>query len=181
MSSGDAVSAKVSTLSKNAKVWHYFIRSRLIPSSHLSDVTKDRAILIFFILTDHFIDIGGVMHASICHSIWEVSVGLYFPSFTMAMCRNARVIWGPDEEILQLMHAIDCGMMKTIKSWDTIGIGCTSSTSTPSQPPLGVFVGRISSVFLNFLSQPNIVGLLKIQANPTQPDETFKLIKLLAV
>ena len=46
---------------------------------------------------------------------------------------------------------------------------------------LGVFVGPVGSAFPNFLSQLNIVGLLKIQPNITQPDKTFKPIKFLVI
>ena len=63
MSNGETNSVKTSTLSKEAKIWHYFIGARFMPSSHLSDVTKDRAILIYCILTGKTIDIGSIPHA----------------------------------------------------------------------------------------------------------------------
>ena len=69
MSGGEAILVKANTLSKNAKIWHYFIGSQLIPSSHLSDVKKYQATLIFYILTRHSVDIGGFMHAFITFPI----------------------------------------------------------------------------------------------------------------
>ena len=65
MSSGESITVVTNNLRQYAKIWHYFIGSQLIPSSHLSDVMKDRAILILCILTSRSIDIGSIMHASI--------------------------------------------------------------------------------------------------------------------
>ena len=42
MSNGEATSVKTSTLTKEAKIWHYFVGARFMPSSHLSDVTRDQ-------------------------------------------------------------------------------------------------------------------------------------------
>ena len=69
MSNKEACSMKASTLTKDAKVWHYFMGARFMPSSHLSDVTKDRAILIYCILSGKTIDVGSILHASILHSV----------------------------------------------------------------------------------------------------------------
>ena len=41
MSNGVATSVKMSTLTKEAKIWHYFVGARFMPSLHLSDVTRD--------------------------------------------------------------------------------------------------------------------------------------------
>ena len=80
MSNEEAILVKTSTLTKEAKIWHYFVGARFMPSSHLSDVTRDRAIVIYYIVTRKTIHVGSVMHASILHNINGVVVGLYFPS-----------------------------------------------------------------------------------------------------
>ena len=41
MSNGEATSVKVSTLTKDAKTWHYFLGARFMHSSNLSDLTRD--------------------------------------------------------------------------------------------------------------------------------------------
>ena len=41
MSNGEAISVKTSTLTKEAKIWHYFVGARFMPSSHLRDMTRD--------------------------------------------------------------------------------------------------------------------------------------------
>ena len=115
MSNGEAYSVKTSTLSKEAKTWHYFVGARFMPSSHLSDVIKDRAILIYYILMGKTIDIGSILHASILHNIRGGSMGLYFPFLIIAFCGRARVTWGPNKEVIQLVHAIDRRMMVIVK------------------------------------------------------------------
>ncbi|KAI3453422.1 hypothetical protein Pfo_010085 [Paulownia fortunei] len=54
------------------KVWHSFIGAKLMPTTHLSDLTKERAILLFAIITGKSINIG----------------------------RTVGVPWRPDEELL---------------------------------------------------------------------------------
>ena len=51
MSNEEACSVNASILTKDAKNWHYFVGARFMLSSHLNDVTKDRAILIYCILS----------------------------------------------------------------------------------------------------------------------------------
>ena len=94
MSSDKPVSVKANTLCQYAKIWHYFIGSQLILSLHLSDVMKDRAILIFCILIGCSIYIGSIMHASFCHSIRGATVRPHFPSFIISMCQQRGVVWG---------------------------------------------------------------------------------------
>ena len=102
MSNGEAFLVKSSTLTKAAKIWYYFVGARFSLSSHLSNVTKDRAILIYCILSGKTIDIGSILHASMLLSPRGVSIGLYFPFFITALCGRAGVTWGPNEEVIQL-------------------------------------------------------------------------------
>ena len=90
---------KANTLSNRAKIWYYFLGARFMPSSYLSDVTQDRAILIYCILLGKTIDVGSILHASILHSVKGVS-SLYFPSLITTLCGKARVIWGQIEEVI---------------------------------------------------------------------------------
>ena len=50
-SNEEAISVKTNTLTKEAKILRYFVSIRFMPSLHLSDVTQDRAILIYCIVT----------------------------------------------------------------------------------------------------------------------------------
>lgn len=46
---------------KETKVWYYFISSHLMSTTYLSDVTKDRAIMLYYIQNGHSIDIGHII------------------------------------------------------------------------------------------------------------------------
>ena len=133
MSNGEACSVKANKLNKNAKIWHYFVGARFMPSSHLSDVTRNLAILIYYILSGKSIDVESIIHASILHSVRGMSVGLYFPSLSTALCGKAGFIWGLNEEVIHYVHAIDKCMMVTVKGWDRSA--SSSSTSTAGPPP----------------------------------------------
>ena len=115
MSNGEACSVKSSTLTKDANIWHYFMGARFMSSSHLSDIIRDQAVLIYCILSGKSIDVGSIHHTSILHSVRGVYVGHYFPSLNTALCGKAGVIWGPSEEVIQHVHAIDKCMMVTVK------------------------------------------------------------------
>ena len=136
MSNREAISVKTSTLTKKAKIWHYFMGARFMPSSYLSDVTSDRAILIYCIITGKTIDVGSVMHSSILHSIKGVVVGLYFPSHVTTLCRKAGVIWSPNEKVIQPVHAIDTRMMMTVKGLDGDTYSSGTSTAGPHPQPV---------------------------------------------
>ncbi|PIN20995.1 hypothetical protein CDL12_06316 [Handroanthus impetiginosus] len=51
-------SFKSSLLTRESRYWLRFISSRMLPTSHLSDVSKERAILIYAIYEDVPIDMG---------------------------------------------------------------------------------------------------------------------------
>ena len=124
---------KASTLTKNAEIRHYFVGARFMPSSHLSDVTRDRAILIYCILSSKSIDIGSILHTSILHSVRGVSAGLYFPSLINVLRGKAGVIWGPNEAVIQPVHSMDKHMMVIVKGWD---ISASSLGTSIAGPPL---------------------------------------------
>ncbi|PIN22228.1 hypothetical protein CDL12_05060 [Handroanthus impetiginosus] len=57
-----------SSLTNEEWDWPRFINTRLYPSSHLSEVSKDRAILLYAILTGVPLDIGRYIHGAILKS-----------------------------------------------------------------------------------------------------------------
>ena len=69
MSNGEACSVKASTLTKDAKIWYYFVGARFMPSLHLNDVTKDQAILIYCILSGKTINVGSILYALTLHNV----------------------------------------------------------------------------------------------------------------
>ncbi|PIN12196.1 hypothetical protein CDL12_15198 [Handroanthus impetiginosus] len=71
--------------------WLQFISARLLPSSHTSEVTRERAVMIFAILTDVPFNIGCFLHKSIWKSaMGGLTVGLYHPSLITELCAPRR-------------------------------------------------------------------------------------------
>ena len=52
-------------LTKEAKVWFYFINSVLMPSNHLSTVRREEAILLYALLKSYKINVGKIIEKSI--------------------------------------------------------------------------------------------------------------------
>ena len=132
MSNGEATSVKMSTLTKEAKIWHYFVGVRFMRSSYLNDVTRDQAILIYCIISGKTINVGS--HACIYSTQYQRSI-----SRSLFPLSHHRVVWesrsylGTERVVIQPVHAIDTQMMLTVKGWD--GDTYSSGTSTAEQQP----------------------------------------------
>ena len=67
-------------LEENMKVWNRFICSRLVPTLHTSEVTKDRALLFYGIQKGLKINILGWIQSNIRHTIRQGSRGIPHPT-----------------------------------------------------------------------------------------------------
>ncbi|PIN18302.1 hypothetical protein CDL12_09029 [Handroanthus impetiginosus] len=91
-----------SFLTHEAWDWLRFINARLYPSSHSSEVNKDRAIILYAILTSVPLDIGRYIHDAIKKSArGGLSVSLYFPNLITALCEREGLVNQPGDELIQ--------------------------------------------------------------------------------
>ena len=67
-------------LHPHMKVWHHFICARLVPTMHLSEVTKERAALLYAILMGKKINVGRWIQHNINHAIGQASGGTPHPT-----------------------------------------------------------------------------------------------------
>ncbi|PIN23318.1 hypothetical protein CDL12_03960 [Handroanthus impetiginosus] len=89
-------------LTFEADNWLRFVYARLLPSSHTSEVTRERAVMIYAILTDVPFDIGLFLHRSILKSaMGGLTIGLYHPSLITELCAHAGLERQPGDELLQ--------------------------------------------------------------------------------
>ena len=58
-------SIAIGALTKEAKVWFYFVSSVLLPSKHLSTVRRNEAILLYALLKGYKINVGKIIENSI--------------------------------------------------------------------------------------------------------------------
>ncbi|PIN25885.1 hypothetical protein CDL12_01366 [Handroanthus impetiginosus] len=90
------------SLTNEAWDWLRFINARLYPSSHLSEVSKDRAVLLYAILTGVPLDIGRYINGAILKSArGGMTVSLYFPSLVTTFCLQEGLENLPGDELIQ--------------------------------------------------------------------------------
>ncbi|PIN07716.1 hypothetical protein CDL12_19711 [Handroanthus impetiginosus] len=90
------------TLTFAADNWLRFVSARLLPSSHTSEVTRERAVMIYAILTDVPFDIGHFLHKSILKSaMGGLTIRLYHPSLITELCARAGLERQPGDELLE--------------------------------------------------------------------------------
>ena len=87
------------SLTVEARAWQYFVCHKMMPANHYSNVTIERAVLVYAILKGMSIDVGRVLFDSIIYTVKNRLV-LYFPSLITQLCVEAGVRVGSDEEAL---------------------------------------------------------------------------------
>ncbi|GMN68009.1 hypothetical protein TIFTF001_037068 [Ficus carica] len=125
-----------SALDKHTKAWLYFIGAKLMPITHFSDVTKDRAILLYDILSGKSIDVGRLIQQSIKQALrGSTSGGLPHPSLITALCKQVGIPLPIGGEELGTKPEIDHIFISGLHSRDR-GAGPSSYPSRrPRHPP----------------------------------------------
>ena len=67
-------------LTKECKAWYYFLATRLMPVRHFSDITKERDVLLYALVTEMSIDLGKFLSFHIMQCAKHPSASLYYPS-----------------------------------------------------------------------------------------------------
>lgn len=95
------------SLKSEAYNWYHFVASRILPSGHVSDVTKSRAGLVYCILKRKTIDAGRVIMHSILQASRGTSTVIMPHSSTITdLCSRAGVTWDDSEQLLQIKRDI---------------------------------------------------------------------------
>lgn len=89
------------------KAWHMFIGAKLMPTTHLSDVHKDRAVLLYAIVKGYSIDVGKVIHQSITKSLKNTSKGLACPMLIASLCEKAGIFWNSTETVIHPLSVLN--------------------------------------------------------------------------
>ena len=83
------------SLTEKAKVWFYFMNSRLLPSKHVSTLYNDRAIFLYAILENYKFDVGNIIQNSLVEE--DVGKSLIHLSLITQLCKDAKVVITGDE------------------------------------------------------------------------------------
>ncbi|KAL3537856.1 hypothetical protein ACH5RR_001222 [Cinchona calisaya] len=87
--------------------WYKFINASIFLGLHATNVTKNRNVLLYYLLKRKSIDIVRVIHAEIFHMDRMKSKGLWFPSLITQLCFDARVRWDENYKQIATNHPND--------------------------------------------------------------------------
>ena len=93
-------------LKLKAKVWYHFLKTRLLPTTHIQIVTKERALLLHSIMQGRQINIGHIIHEEICSCAHKPRGRLWFPNLIFNLYEMKGVIMQDSEEQLPNKGAI---------------------------------------------------------------------------
>ncbi|EOX93875.1 Uncharacterized protein TCM_002866 [Theobroma cacao] len=113
------------------KCWLYFVVARMLPVKHVSDITKDKALLLYCILIGKAIDIGRLIYNTIFLSTNTPREGIWFPSLIIELCKRVSVKWGSREKLLYPKGSIDDAIIEKFMQQDLSTTGGSSSTVKP--------------------------------------------------
>ncbi|KAL3499893.1 hypothetical protein ACH5RR_038986 [Cinchona calisaya] len=86
----------------NWQVWFEFICVRLLPVSHLSQITLELEKLLYCVPTRKSINVGQMIHNEICQLATTKQSRLSYPYLITALCLGAGVARNPVEERLKV-------------------------------------------------------------------------------
>ncbi|EOY20461.1 Uncharacterized protein TCM_046328, partial [Theobroma cacao] len=97
---------------------------------HLSDVMKDRAILLYVMVTGKSINVGKLIFNNIVHYAISTRDSIWYPSLITALCKQAGVQWSSEEELLHLKAPLGPNIIHRLVS----SAGGSSSFALRSPP-----------------------------------------------
>ena len=82
----------MSDLKPEAKVWYHFLKTRLMPRTYIQIVSKERALLLHFIMQGRQINIGCIIQEEIYACAQKPAGSLWFPNLISNLCEMKGVI-----------------------------------------------------------------------------------------
>ena len=118
-STNERLSFPASAMNRYARAWNLFICANIMPSTHTHEVTVDRAILLFGILTDEYVDIAYVIHQNILRFLRGSTTGA-IPHATLVtkLCTAVGVRWSAEEQLQMPSSVIDHAAIERLPEWD---------------------------------------------------------------
>ncbi|XP_031266005.1 uncharacterized protein LOC116124425, partial [Pistacia vera] len=103
---------KGTQLTPMARLWQYYICARLMPESHYSTVTREKALLLYSIATRKNIDVGDVIYNSIKLAANPGRESYCFPHLITALFLKAGIEVQDDEQRIHAVPTLDSDYYK---------------------------------------------------------------------
>ncbi|KAK5825712.1 hypothetical protein PVK06_020571 [Gossypium arboreum] len=97
-----------------AKVWFYFIRFNLKPSSHGTTISLERMVLLYSILTGKTIDVGKIILREIWNCAIILSSPAHFPFTITILCLRAEILANVRKTGYSQGTIIDWGLYRVV-------------------------------------------------------------------
>jgi len=110
-------------LKPEAKVWYYFLLSRLLPSTHDSLIQKKRAILLYCILEGKSINVGELIHSQLQLCAKRNCGKLWFPSLITRVCKIQGVPVDSNEPTVNAVAIVDTTLNRITKGESSAHMG----------------------------------------------------------
>lgn len=95
-----------------AKVWYHFVRHRLLPTTHLETVDKDRLVLLGCILGGKKVNVGLIIEKQISECVFKGKNRLYFSSLITELFMMNGVEMKEGDEIIVNKGILDVNAIK---------------------------------------------------------------------
>lgn len=121
-------------LTRECKACYYFLGAWLMPVRHFSDITKERVVLLYAIVTEKSIDLRKFLSSHILQFAKNLTMSLFYPSLITVLFVVYGVQYGPNEEFLSAMSAITNTKVQSTKG-NANQLGLVLPNSPPSLQP----------------------------------------------
>ena len=91
-----------------------------MPVRHFSDITRDRAVLLYCLITEKSLDLGKFLSSHIMQCSKHHSMSLFYPSLITTLYVAVGVQYGPNEESLAPMATITDTKVTAMKGVDKL-------------------------------------------------------------
>ena len=138
-----------------AKVWYHFIRTRLLPTTYIKIVNKERLVLLYCILEGKKLNIGQLIQREIYTCAFKPNGGLFFPSLITELCLRSGLEISSSDEMLANTGAINTAAIKrfALPSTKLVPSQVPHSEQTRGTGELATKVQHLTELFQRHIQQ----------------------------
>lgn len=140
-------------LKPNPKIWYHFIRTRLLPTTHIESVSKERMALLHFILEGKEVNVGKLIQREISTCAFKTKGCLYFPSLITDLCLRSGVDVNSNDEILANTAAISTIAIRRFSSEVPRGSATRAEPAPQAQGNLEGSIAQLGQQLEHFVAQ----------------------------